>query len=118
MLAVVFALEKWHQFAYGRHVPANTYHKPLEAISKKSLDRAPKRLQRMLLRIFAYDIDVRYSPGHTQHLVDVMSRSFIPAGLLKAKILKGWPEEGSKLPSQLTTYYDVRNELGVYDELV
>ena len=48
MLAIVFALEKWHQFAHGRHVLVNTDHKPLEAIAKKSLNRAPKRLQGML----------------------------------------------------------------------
>ena len=79
MLAIVFALEKWHQFAYGRHVLVNTDHKPLEAISKKPLDRPPKRLQGMLLRILAYDINVQYTPGHTQHLADMMSRSFLPA---------------------------------------
>ena len=76
----MFTLEKWHQFAYGRHVLVNTDHKPIEAISKKPLDRSPKRLQGMLLRILAYDIDVQYTPGHSQYLADMMSRSFIPAG--------------------------------------
>ena len=156
MLAIVFALEKWHQFAYGRSVLVNTDHKPLEAISKKPLDRAPKRLQGMLLRILAYDFNVQYTPGHTQHLADMMSRSFLPADhqrtpsefevinavrflpmrpekiqklqlqtskdetlrLLKATILEGWHEDRSKLPPQLTPYYDVRDELGVYDGLV
>ena len=79
MLAIVFALEKWHQFVYGRHVVIRTDHKPLESIAKKPLDRAPKRLQGMLLRSLAYDIDVQYTPGHTQHLADMMSRSFLPA---------------------------------------
>ena len=154
MLAIVFALEKWHQFAYGRRVLVNTDHKPLEAISKKPLDRATKRLQGMLLRILAYDINVQYTPGHTQQPAGMMSRSFIPAGnqgipnefeviiavhflpmrpekiqklqletskvetlqLLKATI--GWQEDRSKLPPQLTPYYDVRDELGVYDRLV
>ena len=63
MLAVVFALEKWHQFVFGRHVIIRTDNKPLEAISKKPLDRAPKRLQGMLLRSLAYDIDVPYALG-------------------------------------------------------
>ena len=57
-----------------------TDRKPLEAISKKRLDRAPKHLQGMLLRILAYDIDIQYTPGHTQHLADMMNWSFIPAG--------------------------------------
>ena len=79
MLAVVFPLEKWHQFVFGRHAIIRTDHKPLEAISKKPLDRAPKRLQGMLLRSLAYEIDVQYAPGHTQHLADMMSRSYLPA---------------------------------------
>ena len=80
MLAILLALEKSHKFACGLNVLVNTDHKPLEAISKKLLDRAPKRLQGMLLRILAYDIDVQYTPRHTQHLADMMSRSFIPVG--------------------------------------
>lgn len=78
MLAIVFALEKWHQFAYGRHVLVNTDHKPLKSIAKKPLDRVPKRLQGMLLRILANDADVRYTPSHAYHLADMMSGSFIP----------------------------------------
>ena len=45
MLAIVlFALEKWHQFTYGRHITVYSDHKLLESITKKPLDRAPKRL--------------------------------------------------------------------------
>ena len=73
MPAIVFALEKWHYFAFGRRIIIKSDHKPLEAITKKPLDRAPKRLQGMLLRSLAYDIEVQYSPGHTQHLADMMS---------------------------------------------
>ena len=75
MLPVVFALEKWHQVVFGRHVVVRTDHKLLEAITKKPLDRAPRRLQGMLLRSLAYDIEVQYVPGRTQHLADMMSRS-------------------------------------------
>ena len=152
MLAIVFVLEKWHQFAHGRHVLVNTYHKLLEVISKKPLDRAPKRLQGTLLRILAYDIDVQYTPGHTQQIADMMSRSFISAGnrgtpsefevinavqfppmrpekiqklqlefskdetlqLLSATTLEGWPEERSKLPPQLSSYYDVRDDYEIF----
>ena len=41
MLAVVFALEKWYQFTYGRPILVYSYHEPLEAITKTPLDRAP-----------------------------------------------------------------------------
>ena len=58
MLVVVFALEKWHQFAFGRPVTVRTDHKPREAVTKKCLNRAPRRLEGMLLRSLAYDIEV------------------------------------------------------------
>ena len=45
MLAVMFALEKGHQIVLGCDVVVRTDHKPLEAITKKPLDRAPRRLQ-------------------------------------------------------------------------
>lgn len=32
----------------------------------------------MLLRRVAYDIEVQYVPGRTQHLADMMSRSYLP----------------------------------------
>ena len=59
MLAVVFALEKWHQFAIDRHVIVRTDHKPPEAVTKKCLNRAPRHLEGMLFRSLAYDIDVQ-----------------------------------------------------------
>lgn len=37
MLAVVFALGKWHQFVFGRHVIVRTDRKSLEAIAKNLL---------------------------------------------------------------------------------
>ena len=33
----------------------------------------------MLLRSLAYDIEVQYVPGRTQHLAGMMSRSYLPA---------------------------------------
>ena len=77
MLAIVFALEKWHQFTYGRPVTIHSDHKPLHAITKKPLDRAPKRLQSMLIRALAYDIEVCYLEGKKMLLADTLSRAFI-----------------------------------------
>ena len=110
----------------------------------------------MLLRSLAYDIDVQYTPGHTQHLADMMKKSSPPADgqanpsefesvnavqflpmrqervqkiqletaedetlhLLMDTILKGWPEDRSKISPQLTPYYSMSDELSVYDGLV
>lgn len=67
MLAIVFSLEKFHQYTYG-HTKVHSDHKPLESILKKPLFRAPKRLQGMLLRTQQYDIEVQYLKGKEMHM--------------------------------------------------
>ena len=44
LLAVVFGLTRFHQYTYGRQVLVMNDHKPLEAILKKPLSKAPRRL--------------------------------------------------------------------------
>ena len=78
MLAIVFALEKWHQYTYGCHITVYSDHEPLESIAKKPLDRAPKHLQGMLVRALAYDIDVYYLNGKEMFLADTPSRAYLP----------------------------------------
>jgi len=54
-LAIVHGFEKFHSYLYGRSdVVVVSDHKPLLAIHKKALATAPKRLQRMLLRLQRY----------------------------------------------------------------
>ena len=78
MLSIVNALEKWHQFTYGRPVLVQTDHKPPESIVKKPLDKAPKRLQSMLIRALAYDITVEYKGGKLMYIADTLSRACLP----------------------------------------
>lgn len=77
MLAIVFALEKWHQYTFGHHVTVYLDHKPLEGITKKLLGRAPKHLQGMLVRALAFDVDVRYLNGKKMFLADTFSRTYL-----------------------------------------
>ena len=51
-------------------------HKPLETILAKPLVSAPKRLQRIILRLQRYDLDVRYKKGSELHLADTLSRHY------------------------------------------
>ena len=74
MLGIVHGLEKFHYYAYGRHVTVETDHKPLEAIFKKLLSSAPPRIARMMLRIQKYDVDIKYVPGKDIPLADALSR--------------------------------------------
>ena len=59
---------------YGRCEAVQSDHKPLEMIFKKSLHKAPKRLQRMLMRTKLYDIKLNYRRGSTTYLADALSR--------------------------------------------
>lgn len=74
LLAVVFGLEHFHCFIYGKPVLVYSDHRPLEAIYKKQLSSAPPRLQRMLLRIQPYDVTIEYKPGKDLIYADYLSR--------------------------------------------
>lgn len=77
-LAIVFACEKFHQYICGQKmITVESDHKPLEVIFKKSLLKAPKRLQRMLLRLQNYDLKVTYKPGKEMLIADLLSRATI-----------------------------------------
>jgi hypothetical protein len=58
MLAILFGLERFERYVYGRNIEVETDHKPLETIHKKSLLSAPKRIQRMLLRTQKFQYNV------------------------------------------------------------
>ena len=75
LLAILWGTQKFHTYLYGRRVIVKTDHKPLETIFKKSLNEAPPRLQRMLLKLTKYDLDVQYVPGKQQVLSDCLSRA-------------------------------------------
>jgi len=77
LLAIVFSTERFHQYTYGRLVIVESDHKPLETILAKLLVSAPKRLQRMILRLQRYDLDVRYKKGSELHLADTLSRHYL-----------------------------------------
>ncbi|KAI5750921.1 hypothetical protein M8J77_002494 [Diaphorina citri] len=76
LLAIVFATEKFHQFIYGKQVIVYSDHKPLMTIMKKCINDVPARLQRMLLRLFKYDLKVIYKPGSQMYISDALSRCY------------------------------------------
>ena len=78
LYAVLFACKRFHQMVYGRHVLVQSDHKPLIAIMSKSLHSAPPRLQRMLLQLQKYDIEIIHVSGKSIPLADTLSRKFLP----------------------------------------
>ena len=75
LLAIVYGCTKFHQYVYGKKVKVQTDHKPLEALFKKPLFQAPQRLQRMMLRLQRYDLQVEYEPGKNLLIADTLSRT-------------------------------------------
>ncbi len=56
-----------------------TDHQPLVPIVLKPLNKAPNRLQRMLLRLQSINLKVVYKKGQDMFLADTPSRAFLPA---------------------------------------
>ena len=80
MLAIVFGCERFHDYLYGqREITVESDHKPLEAILKKPIHQAPLRLQKMILRLKPYAVNVKYIPGSHLVLADALSRAYLPS---------------------------------------
>lgn len=76
-LAIIFACEKFNYFIYGKQVTVLTDHKPLIGIMNKELHKVPSaRLQRMKLRLFKYQLKLKYVPGKYLYIADYLSRYF------------------------------------------
>ena len=78
LFSILFGCRRFHQHIYGKHVTIETDHKPLEYIFNKPLAQAPSRLQKMLLQLQAYDIEVHYKKGTEMYLADALSCAFPP----------------------------------------
>ena len=62
-LAIVFGIEKFEPYRYGRTFKVETDHKQLESILKKNFLSALKRLERMMLCLKNFDFEVEYKKG-------------------------------------------------------
>ena len=75
-LAITFGCQKFAQYVSRREkVNVETDHKPLQSVFKKSLLSAPCRLQRMLLRLQRYNLEMVYKPGSQMFVADHLSRA-------------------------------------------
>ncbi|XP_033126376.1 uncharacterized protein LOC117124300 [Anneissia japonica] len=73
-LALVFGINRFHTYLFGKEFLVETDHKPLEMIWKKPLTSTPPRLQRQLIKIQGYDCTIKYKPGSLMVLSDTLSR--------------------------------------------
>lgn len=76
LLAIQFATNKFHNFIYGHQdVTVFTDHKPLVSVFQQDLNKLSVRLQRLRLKMLAYEMRVCYLPGKLQFMADTLSRS-------------------------------------------
>ncbi|XP_052752398.1 uncharacterized protein K02A2.6-like [Galleria mellonella] len=75
LFAILFGCQKFHQYVYGRKINVETDHKPLITLFKKPLSQVPNRLQRMMLSLQVYDLNVTYVQGSKLYISDTLSRA-------------------------------------------
>jgi len=72
LYAIVFGCKRFHQYLYGKIIKVQTDHKPLFSLFQKPLHSVPTRLQRMMLNIQSYHLNVEYVPGKFMVLADTL----------------------------------------------
>ncbi|XP_048583466.1 uncharacterized protein K02A2.6-like [Nematostella vectensis] len=147
MLSIVFGVERFEHYLYGRPIKVETDHKPLESIFKKSIISAPKRLQRMMAERGQKRSASRDDVGDVMLLEEMRGTTerevesidmiqFLPvseatqASLrqateqdtamreLKSIIRQGWPEVKDDVPVSIRDYYSFRDELSLQNGLI
>ena len=63
-------------YTFSRTVTVQSDHQPLQSIWKKSIVSASPRLQRLLLRLAHYDINIEFLWGKENVIADALSRVF------------------------------------------
>ena len=78
-LAICNCFARFHQWLYGKcDIVVHSDHQPLETIFKKPLNKAPARLQRMMMRLQRYSFKVVYKKGSSLYVADTLSRAALP----------------------------------------
>ena len=75
-LAILFSCERFNQYLAGREkITVESDHKPLQSVFQKSILSAPCRLQRMMLRLQRFNLEVKYKPITDMYVADHLSRA-------------------------------------------
>ena len=75
LLAIVFAQERLNHYTFGRTITVQSDHQPLQSIWKKSIVSANPRLQRLLLRLAHYNLNIKFLRGKENVVADALAES-------------------------------------------
>ena len=73
-MTIVFALERLNHYTFGRTITVQSNYQPLHSIWKKSVVSASPRLQRLLLRLAHYDINIEFLQEKENVIADALSK--------------------------------------------
>ena len=74
---MVFGVERFHEYLYGRRFIVINDHKPLKSTFNRSIISFPPRILKFFLRLQKYDFQLQYSPGKNILVSDTLSRSHL-----------------------------------------
>ena len=76
-LSIVFGVECFHEYLYGRRFVVINDHKPLKSIFNRSIISCPPRLQKFFLCLQKYHFELQYLPCKDMLGSDTLSRSHL-----------------------------------------
>ena len=74
LLVVVIVIEHLHHYVFGRQFTVHTDHAPLVNLFYKCLNDTSPHLQRLLLRLSQYEMNVKYVTSKHVPVADCLSR--------------------------------------------
>ena len=74
-LAIVFAMHRFKTFVLGTKVTVQTDNKPLITFFKKAIDKLPLRIQKWMLNLQPFSMQIEHIPAHKNKISDDLSRN-------------------------------------------
>ena len=73
MMAILFAVKKWHYFLIGRHFVIQTDHQPLRYLMEQKVSTPSQHT--WLAQLMSYDFEIVYKKGAENRAADALSRT-------------------------------------------
>ncbi|UYV78650.1 ZNFX1 [Cordylochernes scorpioides] len=88
LLSVYYRCKKFEYLLSGHTFVVQTDHQPLLPLVKKPLSNISPRLQRLVMKLIAFDFKLQYKPGKYLIVADTLSRDTHPMNELPTPFLE------------------------------